>query len=78
MVSTVALVAASTSSVVLRYAAAFFFVVVAIGMLIALLRTAKVLTRVDKLLADFDREIVPLINKAGGPRLTRSTASCAA
>lgn len=65
MVATVALLAASTSSIVLRYAAAFFFVVVAIGLLVALLRTARVLTRVDKLLGDLDQEIVPLLNKTG-------------
>ena len=65
MASSVALVAASTSSVVLRYAAAFFFVVVAIGMLVALLRTARVLKRVSTLLADLDIEIMPVINKAG-------------
>ena len=65
MALSVTLVAASTSSVVLRYAAAFFFVVVAVGILIALLRTAKVLKRVSTLLTDFDKEVMPLINKAG-------------
>ena len=65
MASSVTLVAASTSSVVLRYAAAFFFVAVAVGMLWALLRTAKVLKRVGTLLTDFDKEVMPLINKAG-------------
>ena len=65
MASSVTLVAASTSSVVLRYAAAFFFVVVAVGMLWALLRTARVLKRFSTLLTDFDKEVMPLINKAG-------------
>ena len=60
-----AIVASSTPSMVLRYAAAFFLVAVAIGLVYALVRTGRTLGRVDKLLADVDREVVPLIGKAG-------------
>jgi len=60
-----AIVASSTPSMVLHYAAAFFFVAVAIGLVYTLVRTGKALGRVDKLLADVDREVVPLIGKAG-------------
>jgi uncharacterized protein YoxC len=60
-----AIVASSTPSMVLHYAAAFFFVAVAIGLVYTLARTGKALGRVDKLLADVDREVVPLIGKAG-------------
>lgn len=57
-------IAASTPSTVLRYAAAFFLVVVAIGLVIALIRLAQTLNRVDKLVEDTDREMVPLLSRA--------------
>ncbi|HJW74431.1 MAG TPA: hypothetical protein VJ787_02000 [Thermoleophilia bacterium] len=57
-------VAASTPGTVLRYAAAFFLVVVAIGLVIALIRLAQTLNRVDKLVEDTDREMVPLLSRA--------------
>ena len=60
-----AFVAMSTSSLVLRYAAAFFFVLVAIAAAYALFKTGKVLDRVDVVLADVDKETVPLLRKAG-------------
>jgi len=56
---------AVTSGEVLRYAAAFFFVLVAIAMAYALIKAAKTLERVDKVLADVDHEAVPLMQKAG-------------
>jgi uncharacterized protein YoxC len=56
---------AITSSEVLRYAAAFFFVLVAIAIAYALIKAAKTLERVDKVLADVDHEAVPLMRKAG-------------
>ena len=56
---------ALTSSEVLRYAAAFFFVLVAIATAYALIKAAKTLERVDKVLADVDREAMPLMQKAG-------------
>jgi len=56
---------AMTSSEVLRYAAAFFFVLVAIAIAYALIKAAKALDRVDKVLADVDHEAVPLMQKAG-------------
>jgi len=59
----VLIIAASTPSIVLRYAAAFFLIVVAIGLIVALLRLAATLGRVDKLLADVDQEVVPLLNR---------------
>jgi len=55
----------STPSIVLRYAAAFFFVVVAIFMAYALFKAAKALERVDKVLADVDKNGIPLMQKAG-------------
>lgn len=54
-----------TSSEVLRYAAAFFFVLVAIAAAYALVRAARTLRRVDKVLADVGREALPLMKKAG-------------
>jgi len=57
--------AMSTPSLVLRYAAAFFFVVVAIFMAYALFKAAKALERVDKVLADVDKNGIPLMQKAG-------------
>ena len=56
---------ALTSSEVLRYAAAFFFVLVALAIAYALIKAAKTLERVDKVLADVDGEAVPLMKKAG-------------
>lgn len=56
---------AITSSEVLRYAAAFFFVLVALAIAYALIKAAKTLERVDKVLADVDREAMPLMQKAG-------------
>lgn len=56
---------AVTSGEVLRYAAAFFFVLVAIAMAYALIKAARTLERVDKVLADVDHEAVPLMQKAG-------------
>ena len=58
--------AMSTPSLVLRYAAAFFFVLVAIFLAYALFKAAKVLERADKVLADFDENGIPLMQKAGG------------
>lgn len=58
-------VVAVTSSDVLRYAAAFFFVLVAIGIAYACFKLAKTLDRVDGVIADVDREAVPLMQKAG-------------
>src|SRR5450759_4535531 len=57
--------AMSTPSLVLRYAAAFFFMVVAIFMAYALFKAAKALERVDKVLADVDKNGIPLMQKAG-------------
>jgi uncharacterized protein YoxC len=65
MYLTVAPVVAVTSSDVLRYAAAFFFVLVAIGIAYACFKVAKTLDRVDVVMADVDREAVPLMQKAG-------------
>lgn len=65
MHSALAVVASSTPSIVLRYAAAFFFVVVAIAIAYALVKAAKALERVDKVLADVDAQGVPLMQKAG-------------
>ncbi len=62
---TFAPVVAVTSSDVLRYAAAFFFVLVAIGIAYACFKVAKALDRVDVVMADVDREAVPLMQKAG-------------
>ena len=57
--------AMSTPSLVLRYAAAFFFVVVAIFLAYALFKAAKALERVDQVLADVDKNGIPLMQKAG-------------
>lgn len=57
-------IAASTPSTVLRYAAAFFLVVVAVGLVVALVRLAQTLKRVDGLVEDTDREMIPLLSKA--------------
>jgi uncharacterized protein YoxC len=57
-------IAASTPGTVLRYAAAFFLIVVAVGMVYALIRLAQTLRRVDKLVEDTDREMVPLLSRA--------------
>jgi uncharacterized protein YoxC len=65
MDSTLAIAAMSTPSLVLRYAAAFFFVVVAIALAYALVKAAKALERVDKVLADVDEQGIPLMKKAG-------------
>jgi len=62
---TFAFVAMSTPSIVLRYAAAFFFVLVAIAAAYALFKAGKVLDRVDVVLADVDKEAMPLLQKAG-------------
>jgi uncharacterized protein YoxC len=66
MVSTFATLAMSTPTIVLSYAAAFFFVVVAIAAAYALFKAGGTLQRVDTVLADVDREAVPLLQKAGG------------
>jgi uncharacterized protein YoxC len=58
-------IVSSTASDVLSYAAAFFFVVVAIAIAYALLKTGKTLGRVDTILADVDKEALPLLQKAG-------------
>ncbi len=58
-------VAMSTASLVLRYAAAFFFVLVAIAAAYALFRAGKTMGRVEQVLADVDKEALPLMNKAG-------------
>jgi uncharacterized protein YoxC len=65
MHSALAVAASSIPSIVLRYAAAFFFVVVAIAIAYALVKAAKALERVDKVLADVDTQAVPLMQKAG-------------
>jgi len=65
MHSALAVAASSLPSTVLRYAAAFFFVVVAIAIAYALVKAAKALERVDKVLADVDQQAVPLMQKAG-------------
>jgi uncharacterized protein YoxC len=65
MHSALAVAASGTPSIVLRYAAAFFFVVVAIAIAYALVKAAKALERVDKVLADVDQQAVPLMQKAG-------------
>ena len=62
---TLAIGAMSTPSLVLRYTAAFFFVVVAIALAYALIKAAKALDRVDKVLADVDEQGIPLMQKAG-------------
>ena len=58
-------VAMSTSSLVLRYAAAFFFILVAIAAAYALIKAGKAMGRVEQVLADVDKEALPLMNKAG-------------
>lgn len=58
-------VAMSTPSLVLRYAAAFFFILVAIAAAYALLKAGKAMGRVEQVLADVDKEALPLIGKAG-------------
>ena len=65
MVSSFATLAMSTPTMVLSYAAAFFFVVVAIAAAYALFKAGGTLQRVDVVLADVDREAVPLLQKAG-------------
>jgi uncharacterized protein YoxC len=65
MVSSFATLAMSTPTIVLSYAAAFFFVVVAIAAAYALFKAGGTLQRVDVVLADVDREAVPLLQKAG-------------
>ena len=65
MESMLDIVAMSTASVVLRYAAAFFFVLVAIAAAYALFRVGKVMGRTEQVLADVDKEALPLMNKAG-------------
>jgi uncharacterized protein YoxC len=65
MVSSFATLAMSTPTMVLSYAAAFFFVVVAIAAAYALFKAGGTLQRVDIVLADVDREAVPLLQKAG-------------
>jgi uncharacterized protein YoxC len=57
-------VASSTPGDILRYAAAFFLVVVAIGLVFAHVRLARTLKRVDKLVEDTDREMVPLLSRS--------------
>ncbi len=58
-------VAMSTPSLVLRYAAAFFFILVAIAAAYALIKAGKALGRVEQVLADVDKEALPLMTKAG-------------
>ena len=58
------IVAASTPSMALRYAAAFFLVVVGIGLIYSLVRLGGALGKADKLLADVDTEVVPLLKQA--------------
>lgn len=58
-------VAMSTPSLVLRYAAAFFFILVAIAAAYALFKAGKAMGRVEQVLADVDKEALPLIGKAG-------------
>ena len=65
MVSSFATLAMSTPTMVLSYAAAFFFVVVAIASAYALFKVGGTLQRVDTVLADVDREVVPLLQKTG-------------
>ena len=65
MESMLDVVAVSTSSLVLRYAAAFFFILVAITAAYALFRAGKAMGRVEQVLADVDKEALPLMNKAG-------------
>jgi len=65
MESMLDVVAMSTSSLVLRYAAAFFFILVAVASAYALYRAGKALGRVEQVLADVDKEALPLITKAG-------------
>jgi uncharacterized protein YoxC len=48
----------------LRYAAAFFLVVVGIGLIYACIRLGGTLHTADKLLADVDTEVVPLLKQA--------------
>ena len=57
-------VAASAPSMALRYAAAFFLVVVGIGLIYALVRAGGTLKSADKLLADVDGAVVPLLKQA--------------
>jgi uncharacterized protein YoxC len=65
MESMLDVVAMSTASVVLRYAAAFFFILVAIAAAYALIRAGKAMGQVEQVLADVDKEALPLMNKAG-------------
>jgi uncharacterized protein YoxC len=65
MESMIDVVAMSTSSLVLRYAAAFFFILVAIAAAYALFKAGKTMGRVEQVLADVDKEALPLMNKAG-------------
>jgi uncharacterized protein YoxC len=64
MTDSLSIVAASTPSMALRYAAAFFLVVVGIGLIYALIRLGGTLRTADKLLADVDTEVVPLLKQA--------------
>jgi uncharacterized protein YoxC len=65
MVSSIGTLAMSTPTMVLSYAAAFFFVIVAVAAAYALFKAGGTLQRVDVVLADVDREAVPLLQKAG-------------
>jgi hypothetical protein len=65
MVSSIGTLAMSTPTMVLSYAAAFFFVIVAVAAAYALFKAGGTLQRVDIVLADVDREAVPLLQKAG-------------
>jgi len=64
MTSALLLVAANAPSMALRYAAAFFLVVVGIGAIYALVRLGGAMGKADKLLADVDTEVVPLLKQA--------------
>ena len=65
MGSSFAVIASSTPSMVWRYALAFFLVVVAIGLVFMLVRAGRTLASVEKLITDLDKEMVPLLGKAG-------------
>ena len=64
MTSALLVVAANTPSMALRYAAAFFLVVVGIGAIYALVRLGGAMGKAEKLLADVDTEVVPLLKQA--------------
>ena len=57
---------ASTSSDILNYALAVFFVLAGVGLAYMLLRLGGTFGRLSSLIAGTEREVLPVIEKAGG------------